>query len=192
MGLMLSRPRNPPPNRLLPSGSCRFSHQVKFSSSFWKTRSRKSRSVPPSMTNTRSAASACTGGLTSSKFHSYAGSAPFGCRNHSRSSTSSWYLANAGSRCAQAIAWNARSQAANHGYSHGSGMASTSKASRCRQPGVAAGRCAGRRRWSGRVAVEPSVHPVRVHLLAPDQARRRPAGGPASARSSRSAGASAA
>ena len=93
-------------------------------------------SVPPSMTNTRIAASACTGGLTSSKFHSYAGSAPLGCRNHSRSSTISWYLAKAGSRWAQGIAWNARSQAANHGYSHGSGMASTSKESRWPPVGV--------------------------------------------------------
>ncbi len=84
MGLMLSRPRKPPPKRLLPSGSSRLSHQVKLSSSFWKTRSRKSRSVAPSMTNTRSAARAWTGGLTSSKLHSYAGSAPFGCWNHSR------------------------------------------------------------------------------------------------------------
>ncbi len=43
MGLMLSSPRNPPPKMLFPSGSCRLSHQVKLSSSFWKTRSRKSR-----------------------------------------------------------------------------------------------------------------------------------------------------
>jgi hypothetical protein len=42
----------------------------------------KSRSVLPSITNTRIAARAWTGGLTSSKLHSYAGSAPFGCRNH--------------------------------------------------------------------------------------------------------------
>ena len=42
---MLSRPRKPPPNRLLPSGSSRLSHQVKFSSSLWKTRRRKSTSV---------------------------------------------------------------------------------------------------------------------------------------------------
>ena len=78
IGEMLSRPRKPPAKRLLPSGSWRLSHQVKFSNSFWKTRSRKSRSRPPSMTNTRRAASAWTGGLTSSKLHSYAGSAPFG------------------------------------------------------------------------------------------------------------------
>ncbi len=34
MALMLSRPRKPPLNRLSPSGSIRFTHQVKFSSSF--------------------------------------------------------------------------------------------------------------------------------------------------------------
>ena len=62
----------------------------------------------------------------SSKFHSYAGSAPFGCMYHSRSITLSWYLANSGSMCAKTTAWNARSHAANHGYSQGSGMLSTS------------------------------------------------------------------
>ena len=44
---MLSRPRKPPSNRLLPSASLRFTHQVKLSSSLWKTRSRKSRSPSP-------------------------------------------------------------------------------------------------------------------------------------------------
>ena len=57
---------------------------------------RKPKSRPPSIANTSSAAHACTGGLTSSNDHSYAGSAPFGCWNHSRQSRISWYFANAG------------------------------------------------------------------------------------------------
>ena len=65
--------------------------------------------------------------------------------------------------------WKPRSQAANHGYSHGSGIASTSNASRCRQSLLRpCRRDAGRRRLAG-VAVEPAAHVVRVHLLAPDE-----------------------
>ncbi len=79
-----------------------------------------------SISKTFSAAHACTGGFTSSKFHSYAGSAPPGCMNHSRHMRTSWYFANAGSMWANTAVWKARSQAANHGYSHGSGMLSTS------------------------------------------------------------------
>ncbi len=41
---MLSRPRKPPSNTLLPSASFRLTHQVKLRSSFWNTRSRNSRS----------------------------------------------------------------------------------------------------------------------------------------------------
>ena len=70
IGPMLSSPRNPPSNRLLPSASSRLTHQVKLTSSLSKTRLRKSRSRPPSMANTSSAAHACTGGLTSPKSHS--------------------------------------------------------------------------------------------------------------------------
>ena len=49
---MLSRPRKPPSNRLLPSASSRLTHQVKLTSSLSKTRLRKSRSRPPSIANT--------------------------------------------------------------------------------------------------------------------------------------------
>ena len=41
---MLSSPRKPPPNRLFPSSSFRFTHQVKLMSSLWNARSRKIRS----------------------------------------------------------------------------------------------------------------------------------------------------
>ena len=167
---MLSSPRKPPLKTLLPSASSRLSHHVKFTSSFWKTRSRNARSRLPSITNTRSAAITWTGGLTSSKFHSYAGSAPLGCRNHSRRRTTTWYFANAGSRCAHATAWKPESQAANHGYSHGSGIARMSNESRWRQRAVAAVTvCLGRRRLA-RISVEPAAHVVRVDLLAPDEA----------------------
>ena len=44
---MLSRPRKPPWKALRPSGSLRLTHQVKFSSSLWKTSSRKSVSPRP-------------------------------------------------------------------------------------------------------------------------------------------------
>src|SRR3954464_10441340 len=54
--------------------------------------------------------------------HSWPGSPPFGCWNHSRQSSTSWYFAKAGSTCASETQWNARSQAANQGYSHLSGI----------------------------------------------------------------------
>src|SRR3984893_13500670 len=85
------------------------------------------------MANTSSAAMSCAGGLTSEKFHSYAGSVPLGCWNHSRHSKISWYLANAGSTCASATQWHARSHAAYQGYSHLSGIDMMSKESKFRQ-----------------------------------------------------------
>ena len=122
----------------------------------------------PSMSHTCSAAQACTGGLASPNAHSYAGSAPLGFWNHSRHSTSSWYLANAGSTWARATVWKAMSQAANHGYSHGSGIDRMSRASTLSQPAL---RPCRRSRWwrrLGRVAVQPALHVVAVELLAPD------------------------
>ena len=71
---MLSSPRKPPWKRLRPSGSLRFTHQVKFVSSRSKTRVSHARSPSPriatSASKTCSAAHAVTGGLTSEKFHS--------------------------------------------------------------------------------------------------------------------------
>jgi len=128
-GPMLSRPRNPPSNRLLPSASLRFTHHAKLMSSLWNTRARKSRSVEPSIWNTRTAAHAWTGGLASPNSHSYAGSWPFGWVYHSRSSSRSWRLASTGSRWAMVTQWKARSHDANQGYSHVSGMRITSLAS---------------------------------------------------------------
>lgn len=98
---MLSRPRNPPSNKFLPLESLRLTHQVKLSISLWNTRSKNMKSATPwalrihvcvqttsiqhsvgraikvwatdlrVSLKTRMAAHACTGGLTSSKFHSY-------------------------------------------------------------------------------------------------------------------------
>ena len=74
---MLSRPRNPPWKMFRPSASLRFSHQSKFRLSLWNAFSRKARSPIPvralSISYTKMIAQACTGGLTSVKFHSYAG-----------------------------------------------------------------------------------------------------------------------
>ena len=81
---MLSRPRNPPWKMFRSSASLRLSHQPKFLVSSWNAFSRKARSAWPvralSISYTNRVAQACTGGLTSLKFHSYAGSWPFGCR----------------------------------------------------------------------------------------------------------------
>ena len=134
---MLSSPRKPPWKMLRSSASLRLSHQPKLRISFWKAFSRNSRSPVPvrafSSSYTNSVAQACTGGLTSLKFHSYAGSIPLGCRYRRSSNSSSWCLANAVSKTENATAWNARSQAANQGYSHLSGIEMMSSATRCRQ-----------------------------------------------------------
>jgi hypothetical protein len=91
-------------------------YQVKLMSSFWKTLSKKSRSSRPnsfrSILKTRNVAQAWTGGLTSLKFHSYAGSAPSGFMYHSRVIRSSCFFENAGSIIASGMQWKAVSQAA--------------------------------------------------------------------------------
>ena len=99
--------------------------------------------------------------------------APFGCMNHSRPSSVSWYFANAGSTCASATQWNAMSQAANQGYSHLSGIDMMSNASNCRQPALrpplrdaGGGGCVG-------VAVEPARDVVGEQLLAPEHPGER-------------------
>src|SRR5215813_7097669 len=81
---ILSSPRNPPSNAFLPVRSFRFSHQVKLSKSFRKERLNHSTSASPdsvfSSRYVKIVAHGWTGGLTSPKFHSYAGICPFGCR----------------------------------------------------------------------------------------------------------------
>jgi hypothetical protein len=155
---MLSRPKKPPSKIFCPLESLRFTHlngeppvrgkctadvihthQVKFKSNFWKTRSKKGRSSRPcsflSILKTRNVAlaihqraalhykqgsshQAWTGGLTSPKFHSYAGIWPSGFMYHSRVSKSSCFLAKVGSTTANGMQWNAVSHAAKNGYSH--------------------------------------------------------------------------
>mmetsp|Transcript_9252 Transcript_9252/g.28846 ORF Transcript_9252/g.28846 Transcript_9252/m.28846 type:complete len:227 (-) Transcript_9252:435-1115(-) len=124
---MLSKPRKPPWKMLRPSASLRLTHQVKLIMSLWKTSSRKLRSPGPpcclrSIWKTRQDAQACTGGLTSLKFHSKAGSCPFGCMYHSRVISRSWPLAKDASTSASGRQWKARSQVAYQGNSHLSGM----------------------------------------------------------------------
>src|SRR5271168_1318718 len=71
---MLSSPRKPPSKRFLPKRSLRFTHQLKFSINFENDRLRKSISPFPSdacsVRYKKMVAQACTGGLTSLKFHS--------------------------------------------------------------------------------------------------------------------------
>src|SRR5690348_18180963 len=50
---------------------------------------------------------------------------PLGCMYHSRRKSLSWALALSGSTSASGIMWNARSQAAYHGYSQVSGIERT-------------------------------------------------------------------
>src|SRR5204862_682105 len=131
---ILSSPRKPPEKRLFPSASLRFTHQLKLSSSFWNTLSRNAVSRwprGPVILYTRHAAHACTGGFTSPKAHSYAGSWPFGCMYHSRSISINCSFANSESTRARGTQWNARSHAAYHGYSHLSGIEITSALYMC-------------------------------------------------------------
>src|SRR6516165_8291827 len=71
---MLSKPRNPPSHKLFPKRSFRFTHQLKFNISLAKDLSRHLRSLVPrkacSVRYRKIEAHACTGGLTSLKFHS--------------------------------------------------------------------------------------------------------------------------
>src|SRR5215472_12359053 len=123
---MLSSPRNPPSKRFLPERSLRFNHQLKFSISFANDRFRNSMSPCPyrsfSVRYKKIEAHACTGGLTSLKFHSYAGICPVGWRKNEFSIRASSCLAKSVSTVVKAMVWNARSQAAYQGYSHLSGI----------------------------------------------------------------------
>src|SRR6202012_516276 len=123
---MLSSPRKPPSKRFLPKRSLRFTHQLKFSVSLVKERLRNSTSPLPSSACSvryrKMVAQACTGGLTSLKFHSYAGICPVGCRKNSCSIRSSCSFAKSVSTVETARVWKANSQSAYHLYSHLSGI----------------------------------------------------------------------
>lgn len=95
--------------------SCEYTYQVKFNKSFWKHRARNKLSrcpLGPDILYTERHAHAWTGGLTSLKANSYAGSWPFGDMYHSRRKRRSWDFANSGSILAIGIMWKARSQEA--------------------------------------------------------------------------------
>ena len=76
-------------------------------------------------------------------------------------------MANAGSTWASATQWNARSHAANQGYSHLSGIDMMSKASKPRQRALRPCEPGVRRPRLGRIAVQPARDVVVVELLAP-------------------------
>ena len=117
----------------------------------------------------RHTAHACTGGLTSPNANSYAGSCPFGCMYHSRISSSSCCFANCGSKRAIATQWNARSHAANHGYSQPSGIEITSRAHRFSQPRLRPCARRRRRRRLRRIAVHPVLDDVVIELARPHE-----------------------
>mmetsp|Transcript_28390 Transcript_28390/g.85606 ORF Transcript_28390/g.85606 Transcript_28390/m.85606 type:complete len:222 (-) Transcript_28390:1472-2137(-) len=124
---MLSKPRKPPWKMLRPSASFRLTHHVKLIINLWKSSSKNTRSPSPpvlflSIWKTRHVAQACTGGFTSLKFHSKAGSWPLGCMYHSRVMSRSWPFANSQSTKAKGRQWKAKSQVAYQGNSHLSGM----------------------------------------------------------------------
>src|SRR5262249_56151280 len=98
---------------------------------------------------------AWVGGLGWWNERSEGASGAVGCWNHSRQSRISWYFANAGSTRASATQWKARSHAANHGYSHLSGIDMMSNESNVLQCALRpASRDAGGVGWPG----SPSSH----------------------------------
>ena len=176
----------------LPSTSLRFTHQVKLRSSFWKTRSR----------NSRSRVAAPAGHLVD---------APGGPRVHGRvhvverplvrrdaarsgacttraAAARSCSLANSGSTVANGSMWNARSHAANHGYSHLSGIEITSRAWRCGQSPLRPRRRARGRRGLRGVALEPLLTRRSGRTASTTAAPRTPGGQPGAACASSPAG----
>mmetsp|Transcript_68389 Transcript_68389/g.191670 ORF Transcript_68389/g.191670 Transcript_68389/m.191670 type:complete len:223 (+) Transcript_68389:945-1613(+) len=124
---MLSRPRKPPWKMFRPSASLRLTHHVKLIINLWKISSKNTMSPTPlhfflSIWYTRQDAQACTGGLTSLKFHSNAGSWPFGCMYHSRVMRRNCPLAKWLSTSASGRQWKAKSHVAYQGNSHLSGI----------------------------------------------------------------------
>ncbi len=172
-GPMLSRPRKPPSNTLLPSLSLRLTHQVKFSSSLCMMRARKSMSVPPSIAKIRSAAHACTGGLTSPNAHSYAGIWPAGCRYQSRSSSSSCSFAKRRIDPRDRDAVEREIPGREPRIFPRIGHRDHVRRVHVPPAGVAAVQAGRRRRRSGRIAGQPAVDVEVVILLAPHQPGHR-------------------
>ena len=92
---------------------------------------------------------------------------------HSRQSRTSCDFANSGSTWASATQWKARSQAAYHGYSHGSGIEITSMLFRCVHSRLRPFQRAVRRRRRVGLALEPAQHVVVEELLAPEHPGER-------------------
>ena len=120
-----------------------------------------------------SVAHACTGGLTSLKFHSYAGICPFGCRYVSpQHQLELLACAKSGSTVDSATQWNARSQAAYHGYSHLSGIEITWSLTMWNHSRLRTRACCPTQRVRV-VLLEPAVDVEVVVLLGPEHAGER-------------------
>ncbi len=128
---MLSRPRNPPWKTLRPSLSLRFTHQVKLSSSLWKMRFQEVAvayaaallldlvDAPggPGMHRRIDIAERPLVGREAARWDA--------CTTRASSAPAALWRTRE-STSASGTQWNARSQAAYHGYSHLSGMEITS------------------------------------------------------------------
>ena len=175
---MLSIPRNPPSNRLDPSASLRLTHQLKFSSSLVNTRMRNSRSRLPSITVDLPGRPGVHRRIDVAERPFVGGQLPVWV--HRPLSTRAAPVApwrTSGSTWASATQWNARSQAANHGYSHSSGMEMTSARARCCQAALRAGPslpAAGVGSSGSPSSHSSDVEPV--ELFAPQQAGEGAAG----------------
>ncbi len=170
---MLSSPRKPPWKMLLPSASLRLTHQSKFSSSLWKTRSRNARSPLPVFACARSGRRAARprrarAGSRRRSSTRRRGSGRWGACTTRAASARAGPWRTARPRATATTQWNARSHAAYHGNSQVSGIERTSALKTWRQsllrPVLAGG---GRGRLQG-VAVEPAPHVVLVELLGPE------------------------
>ena len=174
---MLSRPRKPPSNTLWPEGSLRFTHQVKFSSSLEKHSWRNGRSHLAEVGFQVLAGKSCEGvdrGI-------HVPEIPLIGRHLARpgggsprvSIRSIWLFAKSGSTMASGRQWNARSQAAYHGYSHLSGMDTTSWLTMWNQDSLRVPRRVGDRSgWTWR-SRSHTVYVEVIALLGPQHSGQR-------------------
>ena len=171
-------PRKPPSKTLLPCASLRFTHQVKFSISLWKTRSRKARSATPfvaalDLVDAPARPTRAPAGSRRRTPTRRRGAARSGACTTRAARSVSCSLAKSGSTSANGTQWKARSQAAYQGYSHLSGHRDDVAVVEVRPlvvPAVLARLGGGGAR---RVAVEPVVDDVVVELLRPEQPGER-------------------
>ena len=174
---MLSRPRKPPSKTFLPKRSLRLTHQVKLGSSFWNVRLRKSMSPR--------AALALFGVVDERRrpgVHRRVDVAevPFVGRELAvgmqvalpQQQIELLLREVEVDRCQRRSSWKARSQAANQGYSHLSGIEMTSSLIHV-EPFAGCATGAGLARAGRRRARSATIDVVDVELLAPQHARQR-------------------